>query len=195
MDKDNERKFLEFMPGALVSLPFDLKVVMEAVADADLERSVREIAAATIVHALTPKDGQVEPPLRFAEDVAQLRLALRRVSRDGGADAQDFCARFPETYESLDNELGVLEQVLGKPALDWLDGRWPQLAKAVYGKKKVAHFLDDEEASTFLYDEVSRFATDYPITEKSLSGKVKQVQSFVDHLARKREQDLKKIST
>ena len=38
MDKDNERAFLETMSKALVSLPFDLKVLLEAVADPDLRR-------------------------------------------------------------------------------------------------------------------------------------------------------------
>src|SRR5205823_3266142 len=48
MDKDLERIFLETLSKALVSLPFDVKVLLEAVADPDLEHSVREIAAATV---------------------------------------------------------------------------------------------------------------------------------------------------
>ena len=48
---------------------------------------------------------------------------------------------------------------------------------------------------TFLYDEGLRFSTEYPITEKSLAGRVKQSQPFVDHLVRKRDQDRKKITS
>ena len=70
---NNERMFLETMSKALVSLPFDLKILLEAVADSDLERGVRELAAGTVVHVITPKDGNVEAPLRFTEDVVQLR--------------------------------------------------------------------------------------------------------------------------
>ena len=84
MDKDNERTFLESISSALVSLPFDLKLLLEAVADSDLERSVRELAAATVVHVITPKDGNVEAPLRFSEDVIQLRLALAKIVAEGG---------------------------------------------------------------------------------------------------------------
>ena len=65
MDKDIERTFLETISKALVSLPFDLKVLLEAVADPDLEHDVRELAAATVVHVITPKDGNVEAPARF----------------------------------------------------------------------------------------------------------------------------------
>ena len=87
MDKDIERTFLETMSRALVSLPFDLKVLLEAVSDPDLEREVRELAAATVVHIITPKDGNVEAPLRFSEDVIQLRLALMRIIEKGGESA------------------------------------------------------------------------------------------------------------
>ncbi len=37
MDKEQERVFLEVYSKALVSLPFDVKVLLEAVSDADLE--------------------------------------------------------------------------------------------------------------------------------------------------------------
>ena len=55
--------------------------------------------------------------------------------------------------------------------------------------------MDDEEVGTFLYDEGLRFGTEYPITEKSLAGRVKQAQPFIDHLGRKRDQDRRKIQS
>ena len=81
---NTERMFLDTMSRALVSLPFDLKILLEAVADSDLERGVRELAAGTVVHVITPKDGNVEAPLRHAEDVVQLRLALAKIAAEGG---------------------------------------------------------------------------------------------------------------
>ncbi len=195
MDKDIERTFLETMSQALVSLPFDLKVLLEAVADPDLERAVRELAAATVVHVITPKDGNVEAPLRFAEDVVQLRLALAHVAAEGGEGAPAFKERFAEDYGRIDADLNVFRQTLGADTVAWLDSRWGSLLKAVYAKKKIPMFVDDEEVGTFLYDEGLRFGTLYPITEKSLAGRVKQVQPFIDHLARKRDQDKRKITS
>jgi hypothetical protein len=195
MDKEIERVFLETISKALVSLPFDLKVLLEAVSDLDLEREVREIAAATVVHVITPKDGNVEAPLRFSEDVVQLRLAMAKIVAGGGEGAPAFRERFAEDYARLDDDLKLLRQALGDETVDWLDSRWGALLKAVYAKKKIAMFIDDEEVGTFLYDEGLRFGTLYPITEKSLAGRVKQVQPFVDHLARKRDQDKRKITS
>jgi hypothetical protein len=195
MDKELERTFLETISRTLVSLPFDLKILLEAVADSDLEHGTRVLAASTVVHIITPKDGNVDAPVRFAEDVLQLRLAMRKIAAEGGEGAPAFKERFAEDYGRIDEELELFRSVFGADVLDWLDSRWPTLAKGVYAKKKIPQFVDDEEVGTFLYDEGLGFATNYPITEKSLAGRVKQVQPFIDHLARKRDQDKKKITT
>jgi hypothetical protein len=194
MDKDQERVFLEGYSKALVSLPFDVKVLLEAVSDADLEHGVRELAAAAVVHVIAPKDGNVEPTLRHAEDVVLVRLAMKRVVAEGGEGAEGFRDRFQENYSRLDDELGLFERAFGGETVAWLDSKWPALTKAVYSRKKISQFVDDEEVGTFLYDEGLRFGTEYPITEKWLAGRVKQAQPIVDHLLRKREQDKKKIT-
>jgi len=192
---NKERTFLETMSRALVSLPFDLKILLEAVADSDLERPVREMAVGTVVHMITPKDGNVEAPLRFAEDVVQLRLATAKIAAEGGEGAPAFRDRFAEDFSRFEQELVLFRSVLGDDIVDWLDTRWGSFGKGVYAKKKISQFVDDEELGTFLYDEGSKFGTLYPISEKSLAGRVKQAQPFIDHLARKRDQDKKKITS
>jgi hypothetical protein len=191
---NSERTFLEAMSRALVSLPFDLKVLLEAVADPDLERAARELAAATVVHVITPKDGNMDAPLRFAEDVVQLRLAAVKLLAEGGEGAPAFRQRFAEDFTRFEEDLQLFRQTLGAETVDWLDGRWATLLKGVYAKKKIPMFVDDE-AGTFLYDEGSRFSTLYPITEKTVAGRIKQAQPFLDHLARKRDQDKKRITS
>ena len=146
---NTERMFLDTMSRALVSLPFDLKILLEAVADSDLERGVRELAAGTVVHVITPKDGNVEAPLRYAEDVVQLRLALAKIAAEGGEGAPAFRARFAEDYAKFDEELGLFRQTLGADIVDWLDSRWAAMLKGVYAKKKIAMFVDDEEILIF----------------------------------------------
>src|SRR5215471_19403103 len=113
MDKDLERSFLDTISRTLVALPFDVKVLLEAVADSDLEHDVREVAAATVVHVITPKDGNVDAPVRFAEDVVLLRLALRKISAEGGEGAPAFRQRFAENYGRLDDELALFREALG----------------------------------------------------------------------------------
>jgi hypothetical protein len=195
MDKDLERKFLATLSPSLVSLPFDLKMLIEAVSDSDLEHDVREMAAAAAVHIITPKDGNVEPYIRHTEDVILLRLALRKILVEGGEGAPAFRARFADDFSRCEAELAAFESTCGPDVITWLDGKWPTLRKVVYAKKKISMFVDDEEVGTFLYDEGLRFGTDYPISERTLAGRLKQAQPVIDHLARKREQDRKKITS
>src|SRR5258707_12244686 len=153
MDKELERRFLETISRTLVSLPFDLKILLEAVGDSDLEHGTRVLAASPVVHVITPKDGNVEAPVRFAEDVIQLGLALGKIAAEGGEGAPAFKERFSEDFGRLDEELALFRGVFGDEVIDWLDSRWATLAKAVYAKKKIPMFVDDEEVGTFLYDE------------------------------------------
>ena len=106
-----------------------------------------------------------------------------------------FRQRFEEDFGRFADDLQQFQKILGDDIVSWLDSRWGALLKGVYAKKKIQMFVDDEEVGTFLYDEGQRFGTLYPITEKSLAGRVKQAQPFVDHLARKRDQDKRKITS
>jgi hypothetical protein len=193
MDKDLERSFLDTLARSLVSLPFDLKVLLEAVSDPDLERDVREVAASAVVYAITPREGNIEPYLRYSENVVMLRLAARSVVDQGGEGAPHFRDRFAEEFGRFAEELDVIERALGPELMAWLDGRWTALRKATYARKKIAMFVDEEEVSTFLYDEGLKFGTNYPITEKSLADRLKQAQAVLDYLQKKLEQDKKKI--
>jgi len=193
MDKDQERSFLQTLARALVSLPFDLKVLLEALSDPDLEHDVREIAAAAVVYIITPREGNIEPYLRYGEDALMLRLAARRVAEQGGESAPRFCERFAEEFARFGGELPIFERVCGQGLLGWLDSRWAFLRKATYARKKISVFVDDQDVGTFLYDDGLKFGTNYPISETDLTGRLKQAQPFLDHLHKKWHQDKKRI--
>jgi hypothetical protein len=193
MDKDQERSFLGTLARALVSLPFDLKVLLEAVSDPDLEHDVREIAASAVVYIITAREGNVEPYLRYSEDAIMLRLAAKRVVEKGGESAPAFRDRFAEEFGRFSDELTVLEGACGQALVGWLDSRWTSLRKAGYARKKISLFVDDQDVGTFLYDEGLKFGTNYPISEKSLAGRLKQAQPVLDHMRKKWEQDKKRI--
>jgi hypothetical protein len=194
MDKDLERSFLDTLARGLVSLPFDLKILLEAVSDPDLDREAREIAAAAVVSIIAPRDGNVEPYIRHSEDVLVLRLGLKKILATGGEGTPAFRDRFADDVSRLDQELDALVRVCGKDLAAWLDSRWPVLLKAVFARKKIPMFVDDDEVGTMLYDEGMKFGTNYPITEKRLEGRLKQAQPILDHLQRKWDQDKKKIN-
>jgi hypothetical protein len=193
MDKDQERSFLETLARALVSLPFDLKVLLEAVSDPDLDHGVREMAAAAAVYIITPRDGNIDPYLRYGEDAIMLRLAARQLGATGAESAPLFRERFSEELRRFSDELAVFERTCDSALMGWLDSRWPALRKATYARKKISVFIDDDEVGRFLYDDGLKFGTNYPISEKSLAGRLKQAQPILDHLRKKWDQDRRKI--
>jgi len=194
MDKELERSFLETLARALVALPFDLKILLEAMSDPDLDHNAREIAAAAVVYIIAPREGNVEPYIRHSEDVLVLRLAQRKILLDGGEGVPAFQSRFADDLKRLGEELELLVRVCGPDLVAWLDSRWAVLRKAVYARKKIPVFVDDEEVGTLLYEEGAKFGTNYPISENSLEGRLKQAQPILDHLQRKWDQDKKKIN-
>jgi len=135
MDKDLERRFLETLSKALVSLPFDVKVLLEAVSDQELEHSVREIAAATVIHVIAPKEGNVEAPVRHAEDVLLLRLALAKIAAEGGEGAQAFRDRFAENYGRLYEEMALFGEVFGGDVMTdgWSIPNAPVMVTGTFG--------------------------------------------------------------
>ena len=68
------RGFLARVSEYLVTFPFDLKILQEAITEPDLERSARELAASVLISSLSPQEGS--GPERFVDDVVLLRIAL-----------------------------------------------------------------------------------------------------------------------
>ena len=190
MGKEAERPFLEKVGEYLLSLPFDLKILQEAVTDPDLERGAREIAAGTIIHTIGPQEG--DGPMRFVDDVFLVRAALKRVVADGGEQAKDFATRFDaEIYGKLDDDLGTFADVLGD-LWPWLEGKLETFRKPPYKGKTPSQYVDDDEAASFLYEEGLEFQTNYNVTEDKVRNSVRRVDAILESLNKRRAEDAKK---
>jgi hypothetical protein len=188
--KEAERPFLEKVSEYLLSLPFDLKILQEAVTDPDLDRNAREIAAGAILHTLSPQEG--EPgPLRFVDDVLIVRAALHRVVAAGADGAQAFRDRFGEVYGKLDDDLKIFQEALGE-LWPWLTAKLATFPKLVYKGKKPSQYVDDEEAASFLYEEGLEFQTNYNVNEEQVRNKLRRPEQIYEVLNRRRAEEAKK---
>ena len=125
------RNFLARVSEYLVSLPFDLKILQEAVADPDLERSVRETAANVLINSLSPQEGP--SPERYVDDVLFLRLAfskLLELANSGSEAAVTFCARFEDVFERVPADVQLFERYLGAELWTWLGNRLTTLSRS-----------------------------------------------------------------
>jgi hypothetical protein len=194
MDKDIERRFLQMVGRHLVSLPHDLKVLYEAKDAPDLERAAREIACGAIVYMLQPRDVSGDLKLVARVDhAAILRAALRVIGERGGEGAVAFRERFAEIYQTLDQDLALYAQALGE-LYSWLASKIDGLPKLVYRSKRVATYVDDGEAAEFLYEEGLTFQAVYDIVEETLAGRLKLAKPILEHLAKRRAEDARRIS-
>ena len=196
MDKDVERNFLETLSRALVSLPFDVKVLLEGVSDPDLEHRRSGAGRRDRGPHHHPQGRQrraVRPPRR-GRDPAAAGAAQDRSPRAGRARRRSAIAS-PRTTAASTRSWGCSSRRSARHIIKWLDGKWPALRQGgLRAQEDLRCSSTTRRSGTFLYDEGLRFGTEYPITEKTLAGRLKQAQPVVDHLHRKWEQDKKKIT-
>jgi hypothetical protein len=183
-----EDLFLAKVAEYLVSLPFDLKVLQEVVSDPDLDRGMREMAAGTIMHTLLPQEGDLT---RFVDDVFLVRAAMHHIGSDGSEATQQFRGRFPEIFGALDADVALFERSLGD-LWPWLTSKLSSFSKLSYKGKKAAEYCEDEETSSFLYDEGLEFQTNYNVTEQQISNKLRRAEQVVEALNKRRNESLKK---
>jgi uncharacterized membrane protein YkvA (DUF1232 family) len=185
-----ESKFVELVRAWLVSLPHDLKIAFDAMDDENLPRPVREVAAGVIAYVVSPNDSVADrndAVVSYADDAMLLRLALSK-ALGKGEDEQAFRDRFPELFDSLDDNLTLCKSVMGE-LMTWLENKVGGLPALEYKGKKVAKFLDDEEAREQLFDDGLVFRTDYPVDEKTIADKLKKASTVTEVMKRRRAEE------
>ncbi len=190
MPAATEAKFVELVRNWLVSLPQDLKIAFDAMDDENLPRPVREVAAGVVAYVVSPNDfiqDRNDAVVSYADDAVLLRLALQK-ALGKGEDEEAFRQRFPELFEGLDENLVLCKSVMGD-LMTWLETKVAGLPKMDYKGKKVAKYLDDEEAREALFDDGIVFRTDYPVDEKTIADKLKKASTVTDVMRRKKAEE------
>jgi uncharacterized membrane protein YkvA (DUF1232 family) len=185
-----ESKFVELVRGWLVSLPHDLKIAFDAMDDENLPRPVREVAAGVVAYVVSPNDfiaDRNDAVVSFADDALLLRLALTK-ALGKGEDEDAFRGRFPELFESLDENLALCKTIMGE-LMTWLEGKVDALPKLDYKGKKVTKYLDDEAAREQLFDDGLVFRTDYPVDEKTITDKLKKASTITEVMKRRKDEE------
>jgi uncharacterized membrane protein YkvA (DUF1232 family) len=166
-----ENRFVARMRELLVSLPYDMKVLFEAMTDENLPVEARRMAAGAAIYCLSPSDMIPDSMgvLGFVDDVLVVRLGLKRVLKLGGEDAEAYPERFSDQFTRLDEDIDLMGEYLGE-TLRWLEGRVDtRLVKTRYKGKDATDYVEDDDACEFLYGEGLEFTTDYEIDEEAAS--------------------------
>ena len=189
-----EKQFVERMRKLLVELPWDTKVMFEAMSDENLPDSARIAAAGAAIYCLSPSDPIPDSAgiLGFVDDVVVVKLSLRRLLDLGGEDAATYPERFVEQFNHLDEDLELIRGYLGE-RMEWLEERVKtRLHKAHFKGKDAAEYVADEEAMEYLYDEGRSFRTDYEIDETE-ARKLHSGESVREVFARRMHEENRRI--
>ncbi len=190
MTSQVESKFVELVRGWLVSLPHDLKIAFDAMDDENLPRPVREVAAGVAAYIVKPNEhisDKQDAIISYADDALLLRLALQK-ALGSGEDEQAFRDRFPELFDDLDENLTLCKSIMGE-LMTWLEGKVKLLGTIEYKGKKIAVYLDNDEAREQLFDDGLVFRTDYPVDEKTIADKLKKAATVVDVMKRRKTEE------
>ena len=185
-----ESKFVELLRGWLVSLPHDLKIAFDAMDDENLPRAVREVATGVVIYVVSPNDfisDRNDTVVSYADDALMLRMALAK-ALGKGEDEQAFRDRFPELFDSLDENLTLCKTVMGE-LMTWLESKVATLRTVEYKGKKIAVYLDDDEAREQLFDDGLVFRTDYPVDEKTIADKLKRAATVTEVMKRRKAEE------
>jgi uncharacterized membrane protein YkvA (DUF1232 family) len=185
-----ESKFVELVRGWLVSLPHDLKIAFDAMDDENLPRAVREVATGVVIYVVSPNDfisDRNDTVVSYADDALMLRMALAK-ALGKGEDEQAFRERFPELFDSLDENLTLCKTVMGE-LMTWLESKVSALRTIEYKGKKIAVYLDDDEAREQLFDDGLVFRTDYPVDEKTIADKLKKAATVTEVMKRRKAEE------
>ena len=155
--------------------------------DENLPRTARELATGAVIYIVSPNDAvsdRNDQVVSYADDAVLLRLALQR-ALDKGEDEKAFRERFPELFEGLDDNLTLCKSVMGE-LMVWLEQKVGSLKTIEHRGKKVATYLDNDEAREQLFDDGLVFRTDYPVDEKTIGDKLKKAATVVEVMKRRK---------
>ncbi|MEZ4364792.1 MAG: hypothetical protein R2939_00725 [Kofleriaceae bacterium] len=190
-----ESKFVELVRAWLCSLPHDLKVAYEAMDDENLPRSARELAVGAIIYVVSPNDFIVDrndAVVSYADDALLLRMALSEIvaalGKDGAEETSLLRARFAEQFEGVAEDLALCNEVMGE-LYPWLASKVAGLRALEYKGKKIAAYLDDDDARELLFEDGLVFGTDYPVDEDTIADKLKKASTITDVMRRRRAEE------
>ena len=158
--------------------------------DENLPRPVREVAAGVIAYVVSPNDfvsDRHDAIVSYADDAVLRRLALQR-ALGPGEDEQSFRERFPELFESLEENLTLCKSIMGE-LMTWLEGKVTTLPTLEYKGKKITKYLDDDEAREQLFEDGLVFRTDYPVDEKTITDKLKKATTITEVMKRRQTEE------
>jgi len=177
-------QFIEFVQGAIMSLPQHLKGTLRLVDDPNIPDEGRAIAAGAVLHWLGGSNtipGVRGGVLSYVDDVLVLRLAYARIEAIAPEAMATHRSDSPDLFGGLTEEVGLLRSYLGKSAAV-LDRAVERIEHLKHKGVIAAQCVSDPDAGTMLYEAVHAALVDLDLEEEAVSRALKQLDPVLDGL-------------
>jgi uncharacterized membrane protein YkvA (DUF1232 family) len=154
--------------------------MFELLDDTNFSDGTRLRAAGALLYLLAP--GDLIPDtfglLGHADDSLVLRITMDRILRQEPERAEYYRTRYPEVFDTLEADLAVAAGFLGE-VYEWLGQYLEKLETIEFKGKKPQVFIDDVDASSWLYGEVSEALLDIEFDEDELGRELRKVDRIL----------------
>ena len=180
----SREQFIEFVQGAIVSLPQHLKATLRLVDDPNIPDEGRVIAAGALIHWLSGSNtipGLRGGVLSYVDDVLVLRLAYARIEQIAPEAMAKHRADWPEVFGQLTEEVELVRSYLGK-GVRVLDRAVDRIGQLKHQGRSPAQCVSDEDSSTMLYEAVQAELVELEPEEDDVGRALKQLDPVLDGL-------------
>ena len=161
--------FFDLLTNWLISLPTDVKILIEMIGDDALEMKARTLAVGTVVYILTPIDLIPDKlaVLGYIDDVIILRIVLAVITEIDPDRAKYYRVKYPATFESLEQQIQILKETLGA-LYSWLRTLIDRLPKRRYQGKPAEEIVNSEETQEEMFDETMEYVANIDTNSKAI---------------------------
>ncbi|TEU21771.1 MAG: DUF1232 domain-containing protein [Anaerolineales bacterium] len=161
--------FFEMLVCWLVSLPTDIKILIEMIGDDELDMKARSLAVGTIVYVLAPIDLIPDkiPVLGYVDDVVILHIAVVLVVQIDPNRGRYYREKYPQTFETLDQQIELLRGTLGA-LYSWLTALVENLVKRRFRGQAAEDVIGSEKLQEDMFDAAMEYAADVNVDAETI---------------------------
>ncbi len=178
--------FVEFTSRGITEMQQDVKILLEMFDDPEFEDETRLRAAGALLYLVAP--GDLIPDtfgvLGSVDDVLVMRMTMDYALKTTPSQTSHYTERYPEVFESLAADLetahGYLDEVY-----PWMVTYLARVVKIEFKGKKASAMLVDDDAGTWLYDELNEALLDLEYDDDELNRELRRVDRILPVLQEK----------
>ena len=157
----------------IISLPTDVKILIEMIGDDKLDMRARSLAVGTTAYLIAAIGliPDTVPVLGLVDDVLVLHIALAIILQIDPKRAEYYREKHPETIGSIDEQVQLLVDALGA-LYSWLEAFVKNLSQRRYKGQSTEETAQSTETREDIFDEAMIYAANVNVDEEMIRSRL-----------------------